>query len=159
MGRFSAALKDAKSATDLDPSFSKGFYRQGQAHEGLEQYDEAAEAYKRAIRTTGASSRLAAKKREMMLQTAVKQVSPQVKQILLTEFSVKVSVVNMEGAVVELGTMQLSQHIRAVKTKLAALTGLDPDSQHLYIISDRIPGDSSAGDNINDGSTSGPAIR
>ena len=45
LGRFDDALSDALSASELDPTFSKAFYRKGQALSKLKRHAEAVTAY------------------------------------------------------------------------------------------------------------------
>lgn len=44
------ALSDANKCVDLNPSFVKGYTRQGVAHFGLNQFDEAAAAYQAGLK-------------------------------------------------------------------------------------------------------------
>ena len=49
-GDFERSLADARASTKIAPDFSKGFYRAGQALQGLKRYKEAAASYREGLK-------------------------------------------------------------------------------------------------------------
>lgn len=45
VGKFKEALRDALTSSKINPKYYKAFYRQGLAHDALEEYEEAAVSY------------------------------------------------------------------------------------------------------------------
>lgn len=67
LNKLQPALESATKAVSIDPSYSKGLYRKGQAHMGLSQFAQAAEAFR-----AGASLEPESKLWAPLIQKAVK---------------------------------------------------------------------------------------